>query len=92
MDDKVFSPIKQVWNGDEQTQPISAIQVNPFDEMAKKVLAATSLNINPTGSLQPPPQPVQVTTKLEIDGRKVAEIVNEYNNTQSQRGIPGGPV
>ena len=90
LSDNVFSPIQQAWNGDES--PASAIQTNPFDEMAKKVLAATSLNINPTGTLQPPPQPIQVTTQLEIDGRKVAEIVNEYNNTQGQRGTPGGPV
>ncbi|WPU22561.1 phage tail tape measure protein [Cedecea neteri] len=37
------------------------------------------------------PQPVQITTKLEIDGREVAQAVNEYNGEQSNRGSTGGP-
>lgn len=35
-------------------------------------------------------QPVQITTKLEVDGREMASVVNEYNGEQSVRGSTGG--
>lgn len=37
------------------------------------------------------PQPIQVTTKLELDGRTIAESVNEYNGNQAERGPTGMP-
>lgn len=36
-------------------------------------------------------QPIQVTTKLELDGRTIAESVNEYNGNQAERGPTGMP-
>lgn len=83
LDDNVFTPVKQLWSGD---QPTNVIEANPFEAMAKKVSSGAPLSFNATGTLQAPPQPIQITTNLEIDGRKVAEVVNEYNGTQAQRG------
>lgn len=35
--------------------------------------------------------PINITTKLELDGRVIAEAVNEVNNQSSTRGPQGGP-
>lgn len=35
------------------------------------------------------PQPIQVTTKLELDSRVIAESVNEFNGNQAERGPTG---
>ncbi|AKE61122.1 phage tail length tape measure protein [Citrobacter amalonaticus Y19] len=40
---------------------------------------------------QQKPQPVTITTNLMLDGRTVAQAVNEYNGEQSVRGSTGGP-
>lgn len=40
---------------------------------------------------QQKPQPVTITTNLMLDGRTVAQVVNEYNGEQSVRGSTGGP-
>lgn len=37
-----------------------------------------------------PPQPITHVTRLEVDGRVLAEAVNEYNGTQAVRGSVGG--
>ncbi|EDN4425268.1 phage tail tape measure protein [Salmonella enterica subsp. enterica serovar Kentucky] len=39
---------------------------------------------------QQKPQPVTITTNLMLDGRTVAQAVNEYNGEQSVRGSTGG--
>ncbi|BCL49800.1 MULTISPECIES: phage tail tape measure protein [Citrobacter] len=36
------------------------------------------------------PQPVSITTNLMLDGRVLAQVVNEYNGEQSVRGSTGG--
>lgn len=36
-------------------------------------------------------QPINLTTKLILDGREIASVVNEYNGEQSVRGSTGGP-
>lgn len=36
-------------------------------------------------------QPINLTTKLVLDGREIASAVNEYNGEQSVRGSTGGP-
>lgn len=36
-------------------------------------------------------QPINLTTKLILDGREIASAVNEYNGEQSVRGSTGGP-
>ncbi|EOM8405922.1 phage tail tape measure protein [Klebsiella variicola] len=41
-----------------------------------------------TPSQQPP---INITTKLELDGRVIAEAVNEVNNQSATRGPQGGP-
>lgn len=43
-----------------------------------------------TPSVNQKPQPIQVTTKLVVDERVLAETVNEYNNGQAGRGPTGG--
>ncbi|HBX3489241.1 TPA: phage tail tape measure protein [Klebsiella pneumoniae] len=42
---------------------------------------------------RPPAQqpPINITTKLELDGRVIAEAVNEVNNQSAARGPQGGP-
>lgn len=40
---------------------------------------------------QPKSQPINLTTKLVLDGREIASAVNEYNGEQSVRGSTGGP-
>ncbi len=40
---------------------------------------------------QQKPQPVNITTKVMLDNRQIAEAVNEYNGDQSVRGSTGGP-
>ena len=35
--------------------------------------------------------PINITTKLELDGRVIAEAVNEVNNQSATRGPQGGP-
>ncbi|KNC89897.1 phage tail tape measure protein [Trabulsiella odontotermitis] len=37
------------------------------------------------------PQPINITTKLTLDGREIASAVNEYNGEQFNRGSTGGP-
>ncbi|WP_038906886.1 phage tail tape measure protein [Dickeya oryzae] len=37
-----------------------------------------------------PPQPITHVTRLEVDGRVLAEAVNEYNGQQAVRGSVGG--
>ncbi|MCS6054077.1 hypothetical protein LNO13_18160 [Klebsiella variicola subsp. variicola] len=41
-----------------------------------------------TPSQQPP---INITTKLELDGRVIAEAVNEVNGQSAARGPQGGP-
>lgn len=36
-------------------------------------------------------QPINITTKLELDGRVIAEAVNEVNGQSAARGPQGGP-
>lgn len=40
---------------------------------------------------QQKPQPVNITTKVMLDERQIAEAVNQYNGEQSVRGSTGGP-
>lgn len=37
------------------------------------------------------PQPINITTKVMLDERQIAEAVNEYNGEQFARGSTGGP-
>ncbi|ECG1391449.1 TPA_asm: phage tail tape measure protein [Salmonella enterica subsp. houtenae serovar 45:g,z51:-] len=37
------------------------------------------------------PQPINITSKLMLDGREIASVVNEYNGEQFARGSTGGP-
>lgn len=36
-------------------------------------------------------QPINITSKLMLDGREIASVVNEYNGEQFARGSTGGP-
>ena len=45
------------------------------------------------GFAQAPAQhlPINITTQLQVDGRVLAEVVNEANSQSAARGPQGGP-
>ncbi|MGK3122916.1 phage tail tape measure protein [Candidatus Pantoea formicae] len=52
---------------------------------------ANGYPVPPFAQPQQPMQPINITTKLEVDGRVLAESVNEVNGQSAARGQQGGP-
>ena len=52
---------------------------------------ANGYPVPPFAQPQQPLQPINITTKLEVDGRVLAESVNEVNGQSAARGQQGGP-
>lgn len=69
---------------------ITTADVNPFNAQANNLAGFGVPSYLSAGQQGQKNQPIQVTTKLEVDGRVLAEIVNDHNGTQAVRGPTGG--
>lgn len=67
--------------------------INPFPAMEKNIqnYGVPAYLQKPANGNGQPAQPIQLNTKIELDGRVLAESVNNYNGNQSSRGPIGGP-
>ncbi|ELI8281484.1 hypothetical protein ACQVFS_004675, partial [Yersinia enterocolitica] len=65
--------------------------VNPFNAQANNLASFGVPSYLSAGQQGQRNQPIQVTTKLEVDGRVLAEIVNDHNGAQAVRGPTGSP-
>ncbi|EEQ05882.1 MULTISPECIES: phage tail tape measure protein [Yersinia] len=70
---------------------ITTADVNPFNAQANNLAGFGVPSYLSAGQQGQKNQPIQVTTKLEVDGRVLAEIVNDHNGTQAVRGPTGSP-
>ena len=70
---------------------ITTADVNPFNAPANNLAGFGVPSYLSAGQQGQKNQPIQVTTKLEVDGRVLAEIVNDHNGTQAVRGPTGSP-
>lgn len=70
---------------------ITAGDVNPFTTSANNLAGFGVPSYLSSGQQGQKNQPIQVTTKLEVDGRVLAEVVNDVNGTQAVRGPTGSP-
>ncbi|HDL8460170.1 TPA: phage tail tape measure protein [Yersinia enterocolitica] len=70
---------------------ITTADVNPFNASANNLAGFGVPSYLSAGQQGQKNQPIQVTTKLEVDGRVLAEIVNDHNGTQAVRGPTGSP-
>lgn len=68
---------------------ITTADVNPFNAQANNLAGFGVPSYLSAGQQGQKNQPIQVTTKLEVDGRVLAEIVNDHNGTQAVRGPTG---
>ncbi|WP_275224632.1 phage tail tape measure protein [Citrobacter farmeri] len=59
--------------------------------MSQNTPATTGVSSYLLPQQQQKSQPINLTTKLILDGREIASVVNEYNGEQSVRGSTGGP-
>lgn len=58
---------------------------SPPDVPSAHEVAAASQGKTGGRADNPPPPPVQITTRLELDGRQIAETVNQYNELNGIR-------
>lgn len=67
--------------------------INPFPAMEKNIqnYGVPAYLQKPANGNGQPTQPIQLNTKIELDGRVLAESVNNYNGNQSSRGPMGVP-
>ncbi|WP_279203972.1 phage tail tape measure protein [Obesumbacterium proteus] len=67
--------------------------INPFPAMEKNIqnYGVPAYLQKPANGNGQPTQPIQLNTKIELDGRVLAESVNTYNGNQSSRGPMGVP-
>ncbi|MEG0233799.1 MAG: phage tail tape measure protein [Hafnia sp.] len=67
--------------------------INPFPAMEKNIqnYGVPAYLQKPANGNGQPAQPIQLNTKIELDGRVLAESVNTYNGNQSSRGPMGVP-
>lgn len=70
---------------------IPTADVNPFNAQANNLAGFGVPSYLSAGQNRQNNQPIQVTTKLEVDGRVLAEVVNDVNGTQAVRGPTGSP-
>ncbi|CNJ91935.1 Phage-related minor tail protein [Yersinia mollaretii] len=70
---------------------ITTADVNPFNASANNLAGFGVPSYLSAGQQGQKSQPIQLTTKLEVDGRVLAEIVNDHNGTQAVRGPTGSP-
>lgn len=70
---------------------IPTADVNPFNAQANNLAGFGVPSYLSAGQNGQKNQPIQVTTKLEVDGRVLAEVVNDVNGTQAVRGPTGSP-
>ncbi|MCK8550326.1 phage tail tape measure protein [Yersinia ruckeri] len=70
---------------------ITTADVNPFNASTNNLAGFGVPSYLSSGQQGQKNQPIQVTTKLEVDGRVLAEIVNDHNGTQAVRGPTGSP-
>ncbi|MDR4896009.1 phage tail tape measure protein [Yersinia kristensenii] len=70
---------------------ITTGDANPFNAQANNLAGFGVPSYLSTGQQGQKSQPIQVTTKLEVDGRVLAEVVNDVNGTQAVRGPTGSP-
>ncbi|MDN0117585.1 phage tail tape measure protein [Yersinia frederiksenii] len=70
---------------------ITTADVNPFNAQANNLAGFGVPSYLAAGQQGQKNQPIQVTTKLEVDGRVLAEVVNDVNGTQAVRGPTGSP-
>ncbi|ELX2245738.1 phage tail tape measure protein [Yersinia enterocolitica] len=70
---------------------ITTADVNPFNAQANNPAGFGVPSYLSAGQQGQKNQPIQLTTKLEVDGRVLAEIVNDHNGTQAVRGPTGSP-
>lgn len=70
---------------------ITTADVNPFNTQANNLAGFGVPSYLLAGQQGQKNQPIQVTTKLEVDGRVLAEVVNDVNGTQAVRGPTGSP-
>jgi hypothetical protein len=70
---------------------ITTADVNPFNAQANNLAGFGVPSYLAAGQQGQKNQPIQVTAKLEVDGRVLAEVVNDYNGTQAVRGPTGSP-
>ncbi|CNL92480.1 Phage-related minor tail protein [Yersinia frederiksenii] len=64
---------------------------NPFNSSADSLAGFGVPAYLSAGQRAQKPQPIQVISKLEVDGRVLAEIVNDVNGAQAVRGPTGSP-
>ncbi|EOI6423973.1 phage tail tape measure protein [Yersinia enterocolitica] len=70
---------------------ITTGDANPFNAPANNLAGFGVPSYLLAGQQGQKNQPIQVTTKLEVDGRVLAEVVNDVNGTQAVRGPTGSP-
>lgn len=69
---------------------ITTGDANPFNAQANNLAGFGVPSYLAAGQQGQKNQPIQVTTKLEVDGRVLAEVVNDVNGAQAVRGPTGG--
>lgn len=69
---------------------VTTEDINPFNTQAAALTGFGVPSYLAAGQSQEKNQPIQVTTKLEVDGRVLAEVVNDVNGAQAVRGPTGG--
>ncbi|OWF83089.1 phage tail tape measure protein [Yersinia frederiksenii] len=70
---------------------ITSGDANPFTASANNLAGFGVPSYLSAGQQGQKNQPIQVISKLEVDGRVLAEIVNDVNGAQAVRGPTGGP-
>ncbi|HHL2709872.1 TPA: phage tail tape measure protein [Yersinia enterocolitica] len=70
---------------------ITTGDANPFNAPANNLAGFGIPSYLSAGQQGQKNQPIQVITKLEVDGRVLAEVVNDVNGTQAVRGPTGSP-
>lgn len=69
---------------------ITTGDVNPFTTSANNLAGFGVPSYLSSGQQGQKNQPIQVISKLEVDGRVLAEVVNDVNGAQAVRGPTGG--
>lgn len=89
----------------EQARMLDALKSRPglmdaWDEVKSWWASPSNIRVPESANGYPVPpfartpsqqQPINITTKLELDGRVIAEAVNEVNGQSATRGPQGGP-
>lgn len=90
---------------DDQSRMLDALKSRPglmdaWDETKSWWASPSNIRVPESANGYPVPPfaqtpaqqpPINVTTQLQVDGRVLAEVVNEVNNQSATRGPQGGP-